>query len=149
MFKAIINLLALQAPSATLSDTHLSGQLFLGVSKYHYLMAQWSCLAARMNFLPHYLRYSIICDLEFFKKYLFIYLVVPVLVAARKIFDLHCDMWDLFFFKLWYTGCFSCGTQKLVAACGIQFLTRDWTQVPCTGHVESQPLGHWRRPYMV
>lgn len=40
MFKAIINLLALQAPSATLSDTHLSGQLFLGVGKYCYPMAQ-------------------------------------------------------------------------------------------------------------
>ena len=70
-------------------------------------------------------QFGFLLALYLFLKYLFIYLVVPVLVAARGIFDLHCDMWDLFFFKLWYTGCFSCGTQKLVAACGIQFLTRD------------------------
>ena len=33
-----------------------------------------------------------------------------------------------------------------VAACGIQRLTRDWTQASCTGSMEAQPPDHQGRP---
>lgn len=70
------------APSFTLSDTHLSGQL-AKCSKLRTLWHSNPHLVARMNFLPTASGHSSIYDLEFFKKYLFIYLVVLVLVAAH------------------------------------------------------------------
>ena len=61
-----------------------------------------------------------------------------------------------------HIGSFSCGTQSLqswlvssaaackllVAARGIQFLTRDQTQASCFGNVKSQPLHHQGSPTM-
>ena len=52
-----------------------------------------------------------------------------VLVAARKVFDLHCSTQTV---QLWLVRSSS--------------LARDWTRPACTGRAESQPLDHKGSP---
>ena len=70
-------------------------------------------------------------------QYLFIWLYWVLVVACRT-FDLYCGMRDLFFS--------SCGVKILSCSLWDLVLTRDETQAPCIGSLESQPQDHQGSP---